>query len=172
MVKDAGYPLEISSQFPNTKPRQGQPNNSSAPHKLDFATTQDRQEKAYEILGRASLEPSYVDPDTGDNVLHALARLKLAERCSLLSKIQEFVMKDVDLNVHNRERDCPLAAFISERPFLGKENDETGATMSKYLDALLWNDPRRRVPNRINVNMCNREGATALYYAAIRAKSV
>ena len=42
--------------------------------------------------------------------------------------------------------------------------------MSKYLDALLWKDARRRVPNKINVNMKNREGATALYYAAVRAR--
>jgi hypothetical protein len=135
-----------------------------------FAVTQYRQQKAYLVLGRAYTEPSYIDPDTGDNVLHALARVKPPERGSLLPKIHDFVMKDIDLNHHNRDRDSPLAAFISERPFLGKQDDETGATMSKYLDALLWKDPRRRISNRINVNMRNREGATALYYAAIRAR--
>jgi hypothetical protein len=36
--------------------------------------------------------------------------------------------------------DFPLAAFIRERPVQGVESDETGATMSKYLDALLWKD--------------------------------
>jgi len=153
-----------------TRSTKGRSNNPGLKNEPDFATTQERQEKAWKILGHASAEPSYVDPETGDNVLHALARLKLPEKGSLLSQIQEYVLKDIDLNLHNRDRDCPLAAFISERPFLGKENDETGATMSKYLDALLWKDVRRRVPNRINVNMRNREGATALYYAAIRAR--
>jgi ankyrin repeat protein len=116
------------------------------------------------------VEPSYVDAETGDNVLHALARLKLPERGSLLSKIQDFVSKDIDLNLHNKDRDCPLAAFIRERPFQGIESDETGATMSKYLDALLWKDSRRRIPNKINVNLRNHAGATALYYAATRAR--
>jgi ankyrin repeat protein len=152
------------------KSRKGRSKNHCPTDGADFATTQDRQEKAWKILRHASTQPSYVDPETGDNILHALARLKLPERNSLLSKIREYVLMDIDLNLHNRDRDCPLAAFISERPFLGKENDETGATMSKYLDALLWKDVRRRIPNRINVNMRNREGATALYYAAIRAR--
>ncbi len=170
-MKDAGYPLEVSNQFPKSKSKPGASNNSSATNEVDFAVTQDRQEKAYQILGRASMgDPSYVDPDTGDNVLHALARLKLKERRGLLLKIEEFVAQDIDLNLHNREGDCPLAAFIRERPFLGRNNDETGATMSKYLDALLWKDARHRIPNKLNVNMRNREGATALYYAAIRAR--
>jgi len=135
-----------------------------------FATNQSRQQRAYEIIGRASDEPSYVDPDTGDNILHALARLKLSDKGSLLSKIRKFISKDVDLNVHNRGKDTPLTAFIRERPFSGVESGETGATMSKYLDALLWKDARHRVPNKINVNLKNREGATALYYAAVRAR--
>jgi hypothetical protein len=167
-IKDAGLSIEISSQYPRRTSSRSQAKEATSTKADSFATTQDRQRKAYDILGRASMEPSYVDPDTGDNVLHALARLKPGG--SLLSKIQEFVLQDIDLNLHNRDRDCPLAAFISERPFLGKHNDETGATMSKYLDALLWKDARRRIPNRINVNMRNREGATALYYAAIRAR--
>ncbi|KAE9375763.1 hypothetical protein N431DRAFT_333696 [Stipitochalara longipes BDJ] len=167
-IKDAGFSLEISSQYPTRTSSRSQSNEAPSTKAASFAAAQDRQRKAYDILGRASMEPSYVDPDTGDNVLHALARLKPGG--SLLSKIQEFVLKDIDLNLHNRDRDCPLAAFISERPFLGKHNDETGATMSKYLDALLWKDARCRIPNRINVNMRNREGVTALYYAAMRAR--
>jgi len=183
LVKDAGYPVEISkpsnsgrSMVRNTLSNQQIPSPgtdrdpSPAPAESDFAITQERQDKAYQILGRATVEPSYVDPDTGDNILHALSRLRLSERGSLLVKIKDFVSKDVDLNIHNRQRDTPLAAFIRERPFLGVESDETGATMSKYLDALLWKDARLRVPNKINVNMRNREGATALYYAAIRAR--
>lgn len=145
--------------------------NSRSPLDGEFAVTQKRQQKAWDILGRASVEPSYIDPDTGDNVLHALARLKLDKSGKLLSKIQKFVKKEIDLNLPNQDRDSPLASFISERPFLGKYEDETGATMSKYLDALLWKDARHRIPNRINVNMRNHEGATALYYAAIRARA-
>ena len=167
-MKDAGFSLEISNQYPTRTSSIGLSVENPSTKAAGFAAIQDRQQKAYDILGRASMEPFYVDPETGDNVLHALARLKPGG--SLLSKIQEFVLKGIDLNLHNRDRDCPLAAFISERPFLGKHNDETGATMSKYLDALLWKDARRRISNRINVNMRNREGATALYYAAIRAR--
>lgn len=173
--------MEISRQFGNFQAQNRKSNlqqptpgtdTETSPGGLDreFAANQERQDKAYAILGRASVEPSYVDPETGDNILHALSRLRLPERGSLLAKIQDFVAKDVDLNVHNKERDSPLAAFIRERPFLGVESDETGATMSKYLDALLWKDARRRIPNKINVNMKNREGATALYYAATRAR--
>jgi len=92
------------------------------------------------------------------------------EKGSLLQKVEDFVSKDVDLNLHNRDRHSPLAAFIQERPCLGPQNEESGAILSKYLDALLWKDTRRRIPNRINVNMRNRAGASALYYAAIRAR--
>ena len=169
-VKDAGYPLEVSNQFPQARTPLERIDHLSLASHADFKLTQSRQEKSFELLGRAQTDPSYVDPDTGDHILHALAKIKMPERLALLTKIQEYVLKDVDLNLHNRERDSPLHAFIKERPFLGRENDETGATMSKYLDALLWKDARQRIPNKINVNMRNREGATALYYAAIRAR--
>ncbi|KAH7357027.1 hypothetical protein BKA65DRAFT_548411 [Rhexocercosporidium sp. MPI-PUGE-AT-0058] len=181
LVKDAGYPLEMSQRFgvPQLRNRRSnlqqptpQSNDGTSPmaQEAGFATNQSRQQRAYEIIGRATDEPSYVDPDTGDNILHALARLKLSDKGSLLSKIRKFISKDVDLNVHNRGKDTPLTAFIRERPFSGVESGETGATMSKYLDALLWKDARHRVPNKINVNLKNREGATALYYAAVRAR--
>ncbi|KAG4441580.1 hypothetical protein IFR05_002965 [Cadophora sp. M221] len=181
VVKQAGYPLEMSQQFSahqlqnrRSNLQQPTPQSSEGASPMapegGFAMNQSRQQRAYEIFGRATDEPSYVDPDTGDNVLHALARLRLSEKGSLLSKIRKFISKDVDLNVHNREKDTPLTAFIRERPFSRVESDETGATMSKYLDALLWKDARRRVPNKINVNLKNREGATALYYAAVRAR--
>lgn len=161
-MDNAGYPVSLSEQFSDT----------SNQIRLDkgFSTTQDKQQKAWAILGHASDCPNYVDPETGDNVLHALAKLKLPEKRSLLQKVEDFASKDVDLNLHNRDRHSPLSAFIQERPCLGRDNEETGATLSKYLDALLWKDPRRRIPNRINVNMRNRAGATALYYAAIRAR--
>jgi ankyrin repeat protein len=163
LVDNAGYPVQFSEQFSNIREHTRLENG--------FSATQDKQKKAYEILGHAlSDRSSYVDPETGDNVLHALAKLKLPEKGSLLQKVKHFASKNVDLNLHNRDRHSPLAAFIQERPCLGPENEETGATLSKYLDALLWKDTRHRVPNRINVNMRNRAGATALYYAAIRAR--
>lgn len=142
--------------------------------KNDFEHNEERQKRAWEILNRASTAPSYVDPETGDNALHALARLRFSQtgfHMKILSEIRNFVSKDgADLNLHNRERDSPIAAFICEEHFRGIKGDETGATMSKYLDALLWKDPLRRIPNKINVNMRNREGATALYYAAVRGR--
>lgn len=110
-----------------------------------------------------------MDPETGDNVLHALSRLR-PQKGTLLPMINDFVSKDIDLNLRNSQQNCPLASFVQERPFLGLESDETGATMSKYLDALLWKDVRCRKPNKINVNLRNREGATALYYAATRGR--
>ncbi|PVH83761.1 hypothetical protein DL98DRAFT_103771 [Cadophora sp. DSE1049] len=177
LVKDAFFPLEkppqfgaqLQSQRPHwQQTKSGRDQNMATEN--GFAIHQTRQDQAYKILGKASIEPSYVDPDTGDNILHALSRLRLPESGSLLEKIRDFISKDIDLNVHNKDRDSPLAAFIRERPFLGVESDETGATMSKYLDALLWKDARHRVPNKINVNMKNREGVTALYYAAVRAR--
>ncbi|KAH7407375.1 hypothetical protein BKA64DRAFT_640309 [Cadophora sp. MPI-SDFR-AT-0126] len=177
LVENAFFPLDkppqLRGQLQSNRPQWQQ---TTAGRDQDLATEsafaihQSRQAQAYTILGKASIEPSYVDPDTGDNILHALSRLRLPESGTLLEKIRDFISKDVDLNVHNKERDSPLAAFIRERPFLGLESGETGATMSKYIDALLWKDARRRVPNKINVNMKNREGATALYYAAIRAR--
>lgn len=143
-------------------------------HKGTIEKIEERQKKAWDLLGRASAEPSYVDPETGDNALHALSYIRFPHNGShmkILSKIRAFVLKDgVDLNLQNREQESPLTAIICNRPFQGMESDETGATMSKYLDALLWRDSLRRIPNNINVNMRNRKGATALYYAAIRGR--
>ncbi|KAF8861772.1 hypothetical protein BDZ45DRAFT_739937 [Acephala macrosclerotiorum] len=172
LIQNAGYPLKLSREFLETDFRSlSSSNRNNRGTGDDFSTTQNKQRKAYEILVCAmSDQPNYVDPETGDNVLHALARLKLPEKGSVLSKVKEFVSRDVDLNLHNRDRHSPLAAFIQERPFLGIESEETGATMSKYLDALLWKDIRQRVPNKINVNMRNKEGAPALYYATVRSR--
>jgi len=80
------------------------------------------------------------------------------------------VLKDVNLNLQNSQKICPLTAFIRERPFNGVDADETGAILSMYLDALLWKDPRQRIPNRININARDGEGATALYHAAVRGR--
>jgi hypothetical protein len=136
-----------------------------------FVATQEKQIRAKRVFDLGKQDPSYVDPETGDNVLHALSRLRFSAATSLLHEVAHIISKDVvDLNLHNHESDFPLVSFIRERPFHGVEGDETGATMSKYLDALLWKDPQKRIPNKINVNMRNREGATALFYAATKAR--
>jgi ankyrin repeat protein len=188
-IRNAGHPLEVSIQFEkpprNFKQTSDQlpspltdlslnPRDQGSPSKSVFEQNEERQKRAWDLLHRASKEPSYVDPVTGDNALHALSRVRFPQTRShlkILSSIRAFVSKDsVDLNLQNREQESPLTAIICHRPFQGIESDETGATMSKYLDALLWKDPLRRIPNKINVNMRNRKGATALYYAAIRGR--
>jgi hypothetical protein len=138
----------------------------------EFTFNQKQQERAWEIIGLAtSGQPLYVDPETGDNPWHALSRLSVdvLPRDELLRKIQLFLSLGVDLNLPNKEREYPLVAFIRGRPSLKPTNDETGAQRSKYLEFLIWKDPRARgrVPNLINVNIRDRYGASALYYAAL-----
>jgi hypothetical protein len=142
-------------------------------------TTSSRQDKAVEILRHAAHNPCYVDPSTGDNALHALAQIKRSGKVpgkgSLQPQIKQYVDSDADLNLLNHQKESPLIAMIRERPlmeqpFMNIETDETGATMSRYLDTLLWKDIQKTIPNKINVNLKNREGATALYYAAILAR--
>jgi hypothetical protein len=134
----------------------------------DFTYNQLKQQQAFQIMERSNMDSSHVDPETGDNILHALSRIQLNSATALLSKIQDATANGADLNLHNRDGYSPLVAFIVNRPF--QEHSETGAILSKYLDALLWKDNKRRIPNKINVNMRNRKGATALYYAAIRGR--
>jgi len=133
---------------------------------------QKQQERAWTIIGLAtSGQPLYVDPETGDNPWHALSRLSVdvLPRDELLRKIQLFLSLGVDLNLPNREGEYPLVAFIRGRPSLKPKDDETGVQRSKYLEFLVWKDPRAlaRVPNLINVNIRDRYGASALYYAAL-----
>jgi ankyrin repeat protein len=111
-----------------------------------------------------------VDPETGDNVWHALARLALP-RNFLLSSIQDYLWKDVDLNLPNNNGEYPLITFIRSRP--KPEDDETDAQRSKYLETLMWKDSRPyiRIPSQINVNIRDRSGASALYHAVIRGQS-
>ena len=181
---NAGHPLEVSPRFkkaPRIKTTKGQatsplstPSFDSQEHESPptvlFDKIAERQKKAWDILRLASAEPSYVDPETGDNALHALSCVRFPQTGShmkILSSLRAFVSQDVvDLNLQNREQESPLTSIICHRPVHGIENDETGATMSKYLDALLWKNALKRTPNKINVNMQNRKGATALYYAA------
>lgn len=112
-----------------------------------------------------------MDPETGDNPWHALSRLSVdvLPRDELLRKIQLFLSLGVDLNLPNKEGEYPLVAFIRGRPSLKRTDDETGAQRSKYLEFLIWKDPRAlgRVPNLINVNIRDKYGASALYYAAL-----
>jgi hypothetical protein len=124
-----------------------------------------KQIDAHKIIEKALHHPRYVDPETGDNVVHAFSRLKSSN--DILLYLQCFIPRDVDLNLHNREGKHPLMSFICDRPW---EEGETGATMSKYLDAILWKTPKERISNKINVNMKDRDGVTALHSAAIRGR--
>jgi hypothetical protein len=133
---------------------------------------QKQQERACAVLGHATIgKPSYVDPETGDNAWHALSRLSIdaLPRGELLSQIRLFLNADVDLNLPNKEEEYPLVAFICGRPSLTRSHEETGAQRSKYLETLMWKDPRAhgRIPNPININIRDRSGASALYYAAL-----
>ncbi|KAG0645503.1 Ankyrin repeat-containing cofactor 2 [Hyphodiscus hymeniophilus] len=187
-VRNAGHPLEVSPRFqkapksvksakwqqpspvsdPST-PQQEDPFSKNVGDKIEQG-----QQRFKDLLHRAWAEPSYVDPETGDNALHALSRIQLRQVGSymkMLSSIRAFARKDdLDLNLQNRDQESPLTSIVRHRPAQGMGSHETGATMSKYLDALLWKDPLQRLPNKINVNMRNRKGATALYYAAIRGR--
>jgi ankyrin repeat protein len=167
-IKDAGYTLEVSSVLNKLRSTKHSQVQSPALDTMDkFGLFQDKQKKAWEIYGHATADPSYTDPETGENVLHALSQLRLSGPTYLRTKIQKFVLKGVDLNLQNSRRDYPLTAFIRERPFSGVDSDESGAMMSKYLDALLWKHAKERVPNKININVRNGDGTTALYYAAV-----
>ncbi|KAE9368274.1 ankyrin [Stipitochalara longipes BDJ] len=144
-----------------------------------------KQIKAQDIVLEARYRPSYIDPSTGDNAVHALSRLESTN--DILLKLEHFTLKDsatlhnregnyillnleyfiargIDLNLLNLEGSHPLRSFIRERPGKGKE---TGATMSKYLDTILGKDLEERLRNKVKVDMKDREGATALHSAAI-----
>ena len=155
----------------------------------DWRIHQVKQIKAQNILLEARQNPTSKDSDTDDNVLHALSRLRSSndtllnlahfnsvdahskphhrEGNQILLNLEYFVPRGVDLNLHNRDGDYPLKSFICDRPW---EDNETGATLSKYLDAMLWKDPKKRISNRINVNMRDRDGVTALHCASIRGR--
>ncbi|KAH8599848.1 hypothetical protein B0O99DRAFT_611223 [Bisporella sp. PMI_857] len=176
-VTDAGYGMQVPgpySQSPLTSRCEGQIDGSGSGAAAS-QSTQDtdnipnhvKQDKAWRILEESRRDPSYIDPESGNGILHALSFIRPHDR-PLVSMIRDFALnEEVDLNLRNRQSEFPLGSFVRQRPFLGVESGETGATMSKYLDALLWKDYRYRVPNKINVNVRNNIGATALYYAAV-----
>jgi hypothetical protein len=148
-----------------------------------------KQIKSQEVVHQARRHPAYVDAETGDNALHALSKLKASndillqlehfssrdtrvdlhkrEGHQILLNLEYFLSKGIDLNLHNRDGSHPLKSYICDRP---PEENETGATISKYLDTLLWKDCSGRVSNDINVNMKDREGAIALHNAAARGR--
>jgi len=90
------------------------------------------------------------------------------QKNDIIQDLRQFVRKGVNLNRHNRDGHHPLAAFICNQDFRGSE---TGATMAKYIDILLWKGGKHGDHNDINVNMMSRNGATALHEAAIQAQS-
>ena len=126
---------------------------------------------AHNIIGVAYNNPGYVDPETGDTVINALSRVNTGrldfKSEELLEHLRLFAAKGVSLNRHNYDGYHPLASFTFDRV---SDSIETGTIMSMYLDALLWKDPERRISNHINVNMKTRDGVTALYNAAVRAR--
>ena len=132
---------------------------------------EDRQDKAWKIQGHATTDPSFVDPETGDSIWHALSLLPL-ESDDLLWKLHHYVSANVDLNRPNNSGEYPILAFIRGRPIRKPEDDETGAQKSKYLETLMWKDPKAhgRTPNLVNINIRVNAGASALYHAAIRGQ--
>ncbi|KAL2069053.1 hypothetical protein VTL71DRAFT_15391 [Oculimacula yallundae] len=145
-----------------------------------------KQIKAHTIVVEARHQPNYVDTETGDNVFHALSRIDSSSRVFfnmdhlnsdqdkpnregnyILLNLEYFISKGVDLNLYNRHGSSPLKSFICDRPL---NMQETGATMSKYLDMILWKDQATRTKNRVKVNMKDRQGLTALYYAAVAGR--
>jgi hypothetical protein len=208
MLVDAGYSSTVPDRFGRTpenilpltydchgqvidqapmKPwqRHSLPSPSSSPTESgEWRLERVKQIKAQDILLEARYRPSYIDPSTGDNAVHALSRLESTndvllrlEHFSLspspplhnregnyiLLNLEYFIARGIDLNLLNLEGSHPLRSFIRERP----KGKETGATMSKYLDTILGKDFEERLRNKVKVNMKDREGATALHSAAI-----
>lgn len=155
----------------------------------EFRLERIKQNKAQNIIARARRQPSYVDTESCENVVHALSRIDASSKVLsnvehlrstrsaqdrphregnyMLLNLEYFIAKGVDLNAHNREGSHPLKSFICDRPW---DENETGATMSKYLDTILWKDQSSRTRNEVNVDMKDREGLTALYHAAVRGR--
>jgi ankyrin repeat protein len=132
-----------------------------------------KQMNAYNTWVEAHKNPHYIDSITKDTVMHALSRVNVQSRGvmqknDIIQDLRQFVTKGVNLNWHNRDGHHPLAAFICNQDFRGSE---TGATMAKYIDILLWKGGKHGDRNDINVNMMSRNGATALHEAAIQAQS-
>jgi hypothetical protein len=129
-----------------------------------------KQMSAYNTLINAHHNSHYVDMETKDTVLHALSRVRVdgvMKRSDIMNDLQIFVSKGVNLNLHNRDGHHPLAAFICNQDFRGSE---TGATLAKYIEILVWKDGKYVDRNDININVMTRNGTTALYEAAVRAQ--
>lgn len=146
------------------------PNQSATYVEQIYTWRQNKRNIAWEILYQAKSDGSYIHSETGDSVLHALSRVPMLPS-ELLFKLQKFIaIHSVDLNLPNHEGSTPLTAFIIERPINDSTVNETGPILSGYLDALIWKDRHRRIRNKININMKDKHGKTALYYAATKGR--
>jgi ankyrin repeat protein len=131
------------------------------------------EDNPYDPIIQAYGNPHSFDRKTKDTILHALSRVNV-EACGsiqssdMIKYLHDFVTKGVNRNWHNAEGQTPLTAFIYNKDLRGSE---TGATMAKYIDVILWKDCEPFRNNEINVDMMNRRGATALYEAAIRGQA-
>ena len=155
----------------------------------EWRAEQLNQIKAQSTLVEAHRDVLYLDRKSHENVFHALSRLKNGnetvqklghatsqvqagnarpiEGSNIINNVQHFVKRGADLDTYDRTGCSPLKAFISNRPV---HDNESGATLSKYLDALLWKDTQKTVRTSANVNMKDSDGLTALHCAAIRAR--
>jgi ankyrin repeat protein len=125
-----------------------------------------------QTIKNACEDPYSFDKKTKDTILHWLSEnaqsIGNLQMNDIIQGLQDIVAQGVNLNWHNRDGHHPLSAFICNQKLRGSE---TGATLAKYIESLLWKDGKHGDRNFINVDMMNRRGATALYEAAIRAQS-
>jgi ankyrin repeat protein len=143
----------------------------TSPSNLEPSGISEWKQKTYDIMIMAHHNPHYVDSTTKDTILHALSRVSVQsgvmQENDIIQYLRQLVTEGVNLNRHNREGHHPLAAFICNQDF---QESERGATVAKYIDILLGKGGENGGRNDINIDMMSRNGATALYEAAIQAQ--